>query len=218
MIDKNLPVTIMNINSLIPFEKNVKIHDDKQINNLANNIRQFGFDQPIVVDANNVIIKGHGRRLACLKLGIENVPVIVRDDLTPEEVDAARLSDNRVVSNEYDIEGLQEELERLAGDFDFQSLGFDERELNFSINNIDIEQDEFVDNVTESIEKYDEETQEKLKEDKKISVVSALGFKYVSSADSFYINKFVEKAMSEYHQSLSPEAAFCRYVSELVEK
>ena len=218
MIDKNLPVTIMNINSLIPFEKNVKIHDDKQINNLANNIRQFGFDQPIVVDVNNVIIKGHGRRLACLKLGIENVPVIVRDDLTPEEVDAARLSDNRVVSNEYDIEGLQEELERLAGDFDFQSLGFEERELNFSIDNIDIEQDEFVDNVTESIEKYDEETQEKLKEDKKISVVNALGFKYVSSADSFYINKFVEKAMSEYHQSLSPEVAFCRYVSELVEK
>ena len=158
MSKDNFPVRMVEINKIIPYDSNVKIHDDEQIEKLANNIKKFGFDQPIVVDKDNVIIKGHGRRLACLKLGLDRVPVIVRDDLTKEEADAARLSDNRVTSSEYDIEGLQAELERLSNDFDFKSLGFDERELNFSIDNIDIE-GEFVDNIEQAMNEYDEETQ-----------------------------------------------------------
>ena len=100
MSKDNFPVRMVEINKIIPYDSNVKIHDDEQIEKLANNIKKFGFDQPIVVDKDNVIIKGHGRRLACLKLGLDRVPVIVRDDLTKEEADAARLSDNRVTSSE----------------------------------------------------------------------------------------------------------------------
>ena len=186
MQKENFPVQMLDIEKLIPYEGNVKIHDEKQIEKLANNIKQFGFDQPFVVDKDNVIIKGHGRRLACLKLGLKKVPVVVRSDLTKDQADAARLSDNRVTSSEYDIEGLQLEWERLSEDFDFQSLGFDERELNFSVDNIEIEGD-FIDNIETAMNEYDEETQAKVEEKNKIGIAKALGFFIIFAHSRFYV-------------------------------
>lgn len=217
MTDTNYPVELVDIEELIPYDKNVKIHDEKQIEHLANNIKKFGFDQPIVVDKDNVIIKGHGRRLACLKLGLKKVPVVKRTDLTKEEADAARLSDNRVVSSSYDIEGLQEELERLSGSFDFDTLGFDTRELNFSLDNIDIEGD-FIDNISQSIDEYNEDTEEKLQEDTKISVAKALGFKEIDGNSSYYVSKFVEMARMKYGLELSSDNAFCMAIKDIVDK
>ena len=214
MSKDNFPVRMVEINKIIPYDSNVKIHDDEQIEKLANNIKKFGFDQPIVVDKDNVIIKGHGRRLACLKLGLDRVPVIVRDDLTKEEADAARLSDNRVTSSEYDIEGLQAELERLSNDFDFKSLGFDERELNFSIDNIDIE-GEFVDNIEQAMNEYDEETQEKVAESNTINITKALGFKEIDANSAFDITKFVDMATIKY--GAEPNESFCRAIRAMVE-
>jgi len=71
------------INSLIPYVSNTKKHPDSQIDKLAGAIAEFGFDQPIVVDGDGVIIKGHGRLLASKKLQLNQVPVLVRTDLTP---------------------------------------------------------------------------------------------------------------------------------------
>lgn len=216
MTETNYPVELVDIEELIPYDKNVKIHDEKQIEHLANNIKQFGFDQPIVVDKDNVIIKGHGRRLACLKLGLKKVPVVKRTDLTKEEADAARLSDNRVVSSSYDIEGLQEELERLSANFDFDTLGFDSRELNFSLDNIDIEGD-FIDNISQSIDEYNENTEEKLQEDTKVSVTKALGFKEIDGNASYYVSKFVEMARMKYGLELSADIAFCKAIKDIVD-
>lgn len=210
----NLPIVMMNIDEIIPYEKNAKVHSDKQIESLANNIKRFGFDQPIVVDKDKVIIKGHGRRLACLKLGLKKVPVVIRDDLTKEQADAARLSDNRVTSSEYDIEGLQEELERLSDDFDFQELGFDERELNFSVDNIDIE-GSFIDDIEGAINDYDEETQLKINEDNKIPVAKALGFKKVDASKMFTISQFVDTAVAKFGGS--NDEAFCKALEKLLE-
>lgn len=119
------------IGKLIPYEKNAKNHDDGQVEALARSIKTYGWDQPIVVDKNGVIIKGHGRRLAAIRLGIKSVPVIVRSDLSDAEVRAARLADNKVAAlSGIDEQKLREELRELADfEIDFSSMGFSDEEI-----------------------------------------------------------------------------------------
>ncbi|EKB8013987.1 ParB N-terminal domain-containing protein, partial [Salmonella enterica] len=83
---KNFEIVYRNPAELIPYEMNAKKHDEQQIRDLAAAIKKRGFDQPITVDKHDVIITGHGRREAALLAGLERVPVIVRDDLSEEEV------------------------------------------------------------------------------------------------------------------------------------
>lgn len=84
---------------LIPYEMNAKKHDEQQIRDLAAAIKKRGFDQPITVDKNDVIITGHGRREAAIFAGLERVPVIVRDDLSDDEVRAKRLEDMQITKH-----------------------------------------------------------------------------------------------------------------------
>lgn len=78
------------ISEIIPYTKNAKKHDKRQISNVAESIRQYGFVQPIVIDRDGVIVIGHCRALAAKKLGMEEVPCVCVDDLTPEQVNALR--------------------------------------------------------------------------------------------------------------------------------
>lgn len=113
-------VTEMRLADIVPYERNVKKHDQKQINNVAESIRQYGFVQPIVVDADGVIVIGHCRALAAKKLGMEKVPCVCVDDLTPEQVKALRLVDNKSNESEWDTDLLGAELESLdLLNFDF---------------------------------------------------------------------------------------------------
>lgn len=113
----------VDIDSLIPYESNAKIHDDRQIANVANSLKRFGWKQPIVVDKDNVIIIGHCRLLAARKLGMEQVPVFVADGLTDEEVRELRVADNKLNESPWDFERLKEDIKGLGFDgFDF---GFD---------------------------------------------------------------------------------------------
>jgi ParB-like chromosome segregation protein Spo0J len=117
------------IDKIKPYANNAKKHPQSQIDLLVKQISE-GFDQPIVVDKNMTIIKGHGRRLACLQMGLKEVPVIVRDDLTPDQVKAARIADNKLAETDWDMALLAEELEALdAGGYDVACLGFDDEEL-----------------------------------------------------------------------------------------
>jgi ParB-like chromosome segregation protein Spo0J len=117
------------IDEIKPYKSNAKSHPQSQIDLLVKQISE-GFDQPIVVDKNMVIIKGHGRRLAALQMGLKTVPVIVRDDLTPQQVKAARIADNKLAETDWDMELLAQELEALdVGGFDLLNLGFDDGEL-----------------------------------------------------------------------------------------
>lgn len=70
------------INELIPYNRNQKKHDDRQIQNVANSIKRFGWKQPIVIDKNDVVVIGHCRLLAAKKLGLKEVPCLIADDLT----------------------------------------------------------------------------------------------------------------------------------------
>lgn len=114
---------------LVPYANNAKIHSYSQIQMLKAHFSEYGFDQPVVVDKNMVIIKGHGRTQAAIELGLDVIPVIVRDDLSETQVKAARIADNKVSSSEYDSELLNLEISELSQDIDALMLGYSEVEM-----------------------------------------------------------------------------------------
>lgn len=73
-----MKIEYLPVSSLHPYERNAKQHPDDQVEHIANSIREFGFRQPIVVDADNVVVIGHGRLMAAEKLGLDAVPVVRR--------------------------------------------------------------------------------------------------------------------------------------------
>lgn len=109
------------VNELIPYEYNTKIHDKKQVDNVAESIRRFGFVQPVVVDANNVIVIGHCRTLARKKLKMQTVPCVRVDDLTDEEIRLLRIADNKTNESPWDFENLKLELD----DLDLSGFSFE---------------------------------------------------------------------------------------------
>jgi len=129
------------IEDLIPYANNAKSHPDEQVKKIASSIKNYGWDQPIVVDADDEIIKGHGRRQAAELLGIDEVPVIRRDDLTDAEAKAARIADNKTAESPWDDDLLASELE-LLGDFEAIELGFDEDELDSVIGDASLDDED----------------------------------------------------------------------------
>ena len=125
------------ITELKEYENNPR-NNDEAVEAVAESIRQFGFKVPIVIDSNGVIIAGHTRRKAAVKLGLDTVPCIIADDLTPEQIQVFRLADNKTAElAEWDFEALEKELAELtAFDVDMSLFGFD-------IDNVDINIDAF---------------------------------------------------------------------------
>jgi len=114
------------VEELIPYSRNSRTHSDAQVAQIAASIREFGFMNPILVDAENNIIAGHGRVLAARKLGLEEVPCVLHDHLTETQRKAYILADNRLALNAgWDDELLKLELQELndAG-VDLEKLGF----------------------------------------------------------------------------------------------
>jgi ParB-like chromosome segregation protein Spo0J len=91
-----LRVEFRPISEITPYEGNPRVIPQSAVEKVAASIRQFGWQQPIVVDKAGVIVAGHTRRLAALHLGLKAVPVHVADDLSPDQIAAYRLADNRV--------------------------------------------------------------------------------------------------------------------------
>jgi DNA modification methylase len=107
---------------LVPYKRNTKIHDRRQILNVAESIRQYGFVQPIVIDKNNVVVIGHCRLAAALELQMDEVPCVCVDDLTPKQVKALRIVDNKTNESPWDFDILGGELAEIdlsAFDLDF---------------------------------------------------------------------------------------------------
>ena len=116
-----MKVANRNLAELTPYAGNAKKHDSTQIANVAESIRQFGFVQPIVIDRDGVIVIGHCRALAAEKLGMKEVPCVCVDDLTPEQVNALRIVDNKTNESPWDFDILPDEL----ADLDFSGFDFD---------------------------------------------------------------------------------------------
>ena len=127
-----MEITKRRLADIVPYAANAKKHDKRQINNVAESIKQYGFVQPIVIDRDGVIVIGHCRALAAKKLGMEEVPCVCVDDLTPEQVNALRLVDNKSNESDWDFDLLAVELPGLdlsAFDFDFSFPELDESEI-----------------------------------------------------------------------------------------
>jgi hypothetical protein len=125
-----MEVEMRPIGSIKPYENNPRVND-AVVFSVAASIREFGFRQPIVVDENDVIIVGHTRYKAALKLGMERVPVHVARGLTPEQARAYRIADNQTATlSQWDDDKLPLELIALQkADFDLLLTGFPEDEI-----------------------------------------------------------------------------------------
>lgn len=210
------------VDQIKPYEKNAKIHSTEQIKSLAEVIKSQGWDVPIVVDRDGVIIKGHGRRLAALHLGLKEVPVIVRRDLTPAQVKAARLSDNRVALGDYDTELLKIELGELSDSgYEMGTLGFDEKELSMMLEDLGAMSDgAFEDGDVHvpagsgpapSSPKTDQQSP---KAGASIQIHEALGFKHLPLEFQRVVAKFV--AFAEAETGETGAVAFARMCQSVV--
>jgi hypothetical protein len=120
------------IDKLVPYARNARTHSPAQIDQIAASIAEFGFTNPILVGSDGVIVAGHGRLEAARKLGLETVPVIVLDHLTPTQRRALVIADNRIAENAgWDEEMLSLELAELQElDFDLELTGFSSEEID----------------------------------------------------------------------------------------
>ena len=115
------------VEDLVPYDKNARVHDDAQVELIAQSIKEFGFLNPILIDKDKNVIAGHGRILGAKKLGMEKVPVLYIEGLTDEQRRAYILADNRLTEiGGWDMDTVGEELQELqeAG-FDIGLIGFD---------------------------------------------------------------------------------------------
>jgi len=127
------------IESLIPYINNARTHDDAQVTQIASSIKEFGFNNPILIDEDNGIIAGHGRLMAARKLRLVEVPTIRLSHLTEAQRKAYILADNRIALNSgWDNELLSLELQDIKDDIDLSLIGFTEDELNALLNPVEL--------------------------------------------------------------------------------
>lgn len=108
-----------------PYERNAKQHPPSQVRAIAASLKAFGFQQPLVVDKDNVLIVGHGRFLGAKEAGFTSAPCIRALDLTPEQIAAYRLADNKLNESKWDRALVLDELRALdAAGFDVTLTGF----------------------------------------------------------------------------------------------
>lgn len=147
------------IDAIRPYEKNPR-HNEEAVEKVARSIEEFGFVQPIVVDKESVIIIGHTRRLAAMKLGMVEVPVLIASDLSEENVMALRLIDNKTGEiSLWDTELLNKEIEELK-EFDIE---YDLEEFGFEKLIEDVFSEEDFDDEPENDNLFDEEPHKPMK-------------------------------------------------------
>lgn len=134
-----MQIVYKKVNELIPYENNPRINDEA-VEYVKNSIKEFGFKVPIVIDKDNVIVAGHTRLKASLELGLKEVPCIIADDLSEEQIKAFRLADNKVAEKSmWDYTKLDEELDSIL-DIDMSLFDFSTDEIDWS--NVDDLSDE----------------------------------------------------------------------------
>ncbi len=153
MTQEDLEIRYMATADLLPYARNARTHSDVQINQIASSIKEFGFNNPILVDGENQIIAGHGRLFACDKLGITEVPTVCLDHLSDTQKRAYILADNQLALKAgWDEELLKLEIQELQGlDFDISIAGFDAEDLAgiFPVELQNNEEDDEADEVPE---------------------------------------------------------------------
>jgi ParB-like chromosome segregation protein Spo0J len=141
------------VGELHPYDKNARTHSTKQVGQIAESIREFGFTNPILIDKEGMVLAGHGRLMAAKNLELETVPCIRLKDLSPEKARAYVLADNQLALNAgWDFDLLASELNEINSgeEVDLDLLGFSDEMLNRMI--IDGEDDEPKESKTKKVE------------------------------------------------------------------
>jgi DNA modification methylase len=129
------------IDQLTPDPANPRRHSKKQIRQIANSLKAFGFNVPILIDRQSKVIAGHGRLLACRELGITEVPTLCLDHLTPAQARAFMIADNKLVENaDWDDQLLAQQLKDLSLiglDFSLELTGFEMGEIDLRIQSLE---------------------------------------------------------------------------------
>lgn len=128
----NQNVEIIKVENLTPYERNYNKHPDAQVDEIAISIETYGFLNPVLIDADNNIVAGHGRHLAAIKLGLDEIPALRAKDLTDAQRRAYLIADNQIARHsKIDTTLLSEELVTLQEDdeIDLFTLGFSDKEL-----------------------------------------------------------------------------------------
>lgn len=127
-----MKIKLIPIESITPYARNPRKNEGLPVSKVKASLKEFGWQQPIVVDKDMVIVVGHTRYAAALELGMKEVPVHIADNLTPTQIKAYRIADNRTGSEaQWDMELLSLEFEELkAENFDLDLTGFDAAELD----------------------------------------------------------------------------------------
>lgn len=133
-LGQNLQIHYLNFSELKPYKNNVRTHSKKQIRQIADSMQEFGFTNPILIDANHTIIAGHGRIEAAKIIGMGQIPVIYLGHLTEAQKRAYIIADNKLAENAgWDFEVLQSEIQSIADldlDFDLPLTGFEVAEID----------------------------------------------------------------------------------------
>lgn len=153
------------IDDLIPYARNSRTHSDQQITELASIIKEFGFRGAILIDGENGIITGHGRVLACKKLGMKEIPTVDGSDMTKAQRKAYVIADNKIALNAgWDYEMLNLEMTDLEAEgFDLDLMAFSDKELGFMGDDeqeaeVDVDMSESFEIIVECISEYEQRT------------------------------------------------------------
>lgn len=127
-----MKVEFFSLDKIRPCPTNTKRHSQKQVEQIAASVQEFGWTKPILVDENFEILAGHGGRLAALHIGMDEVPCIVLSHLSERQKRAYRIADNKIAENsDWDWSMIGDEVSALLdSDFDIDILGFDEQEID----------------------------------------------------------------------------------------
>ena len=144
---KELKIINKNIDDIKEYENTAKEHPDWQIEQIANSIKEFGFNDPIAINTDNQIIEGHGRLLAAKQLGLTEIPCIVLTGLTEAQERAYIIAHNKTTMNtDFDLDRLQYELNALkVEDFDLSLTGFSDGEIDSILNSSNLLLDKYGD-------------------------------------------------------------------------
>lgn len=152
---EKMKVEYRKLSEIKPYDKNPRKNDDA-VPYVKNSIEQFGFRVPIIIDKDGVIVSGHTRYKAAEQLGFNQVPVVIADDLTPAQIKAFRIADNKTAERaDWDNDLLGDELATLLDDFDFTDFGFGDFELTMLTE--DFEPEPYDENEVRKYSEHEEE-------------------------------------------------------------
>lgn len=217
---------IWDIDKLIPYENNSKIHKPEQIARLAESIKDQGLEQYPHVQPDGVIITGHGRALALKSLGYKKVPVYVRDDLDEMGWRKLRLASNKSVSNEYDVRlekiEVNEMLALLGDDVDLTMLalqtGFSARDLEIFTEDLGASIIDFDDiDLSQDVKPESAADEEKVIE-KGVALSKLFGFTTLATSDARVVKRWLSGVKASASKDSTLAEAFVEFVNKQMEQ